>query len=312
VAGLVALATILTVAPGCDKPKNGSGGGAAPGQSADRAARPEFLFQVFGTREHPRMLPVAILDGGKVLPIQLDPAGWRRFDSTYLWRGVQYTAYQDGRAKAVVRSTRGMWEAADEPLYELAGCRTPTPLANVAFFPRQSGDFAVEMLASTKTLGWQRLDDALPAGASPPAGQPAGPGAETRRQLLDSLDLQVTAVTTGATGAPTLISARLDSTARRGDSPSSLTRHLFLIADLDASGSYRPTYTHRAAGPLAGAEFRRYIDHLDLTGDGVDEIVLEGWRYGGETFLSILSFQAGRWEEVFRSPTRWCADEHEG
>jgi hypothetical protein len=318
-AGLLGLATILTVASGCDKPKNAaanasdSAQGAAAAQGAPRAATPDILFQVFGTREHPRMLPIAILEGGNVLPIRLDPAGWRRFDSTFLWRGVQYTAYQDGRARAVVRSTRGMWEAPDQPLYELAGCRTPIPLATVAFYPRQSGDFAVEMFASTKMLGWRRLDDVVPAGTPPTAPQQSdGTSAATRRRLLDSLDLQVLAVTTGATPAPTLIGARVDSIARRGDAPTGLTRHLFLIADRDAGGRYQPTYTHRAAGPLATAEFRRYVDHLDLTGDGVDEIILEGWLFRGETWLSMLSFQSGRWVEIFRSAPRWCADKDRG
>ena len=307
-AGLLGLATILTAASGCDKPKDDAASAAAA------APRPDVLFQVFGTRDHPRMIPIALLEGGKVLPIRLDPAGWRRFDSTYLWRGVQYTAYYDGRQRAVVRSTRGMWEAPDQPLYELAGCRTPVPLATVAFYPRQSGDFAIEMLASTKSLGWQRLDDAVqpaalaPAASGPPASQADGQTGETQRRLLDSLDLQVLAVTTGATAAPTLVGARIDSIARRGDSPDAVTRLLFLIADRDASGRYRPSYTHRVAGPLASAEFRRYLDHLDLTGDGVDEIILEGWRFGGETWISVLSFRADRWEEIFRSAPRWCAD----
>jgi hypothetical protein len=318
-ARLAVLATILMFTPGCDKAIARRGARSpAPAsllsvsEMLRAGQRPDFLFQVFGTREAPRMLPVAALAGGRVLPIDLDAAGWRRFDAAYLRHGATYALYQDGSARGSARVTRGMWEDPDHPLYELAGCRTPTPLAAVALRPRPVGSFAVEMLAATKALGWQRLDDVAlePAAASaaPAPTTAAAPGAAMRRRLVDSLELQAFAVSTGATRAPTLITARLDSTASRGDAPSLTTHHLFVIADRDERGQYHATYTHRAEGPLRSAEFRRYLDHLDLTGDGVDELILEGWRFGGETWLSILSYRAGKWEEIFRSRSKWCAD----
>jgi len=81
---------------------------------------------------------------------------------------------------------------------------------------------------------------------------------------------------------------------------------MFVIADKDATGTYRATFAHKVFGPLGETEFRRYLDHLDLTGDGVDEIILEGWRFGGKTYLAILGFKAGKWEEIFRSRSDWC------
>jgi hypothetical protein len=47
---------------------------------------------------------------------------------------------------------------------------------------------------------------------------------------------------------------------------------------------------------------------VDLTGDGVDEIVLEGWRAGGDTYLVVMKYDAGRWHEVARGDNTWCAD----
>ena len=52
--------------------------------------------------------------------------------------------------------------------------------------------------------------------------------------------------------------------------------------------------------PSGTAEFRRYIDHLDINGDGIDEIVLEGWQFAGETYVSVLGYANGEWSEVFR------------
>jgi hypothetical protein len=55
-------------------------------------------------------------------------------------------------------------------------------------------------------------------------------------------------------------------------------------------------------------EFRRYIDHADITGDGVDELLLEGWENGGDSFLLFLRYTNGRWREMARGETSWCGD----
>jgi hypothetical protein len=55
-------------------------------------------------------------------------------------------------------------------------------------------------------------------------------------------------------------------------------------------------------------EFRRLIDHADVTGDGVDELLLEGWANGGQSFLLFLHFVDGKWVEMARGETSWCAD----
>ena len=43
-----------------------------------------------------------------------------------------------------------------------------------------------------------------------------------------------------------------------------------------------------------------------MNGDGVDEIVLEGWQFAGETFVSVLGYANGEWSEVFRGRSSWC------
>jgi hypothetical protein len=50
------------------------------------------------------------------------------------------------------------------------------------------------------------------------------------------------------------------------------------------------------------------IDHADITGDGVDELLLEGWRNGGDSYLLFLRFTNGKWSEMARGGTSWCAD----
>jgi hypothetical protein len=111
-----------------------------------------------------------------------------------------------------------------------------------------------------------------------------------------------TAINTGVTSSPTLVASFLDpeSSDRNGS-----TAHVLALAD-DTGGGYQSTFRHTASGVVGAAEFRRYIDHLDINGDGIDEIVLEGWRFAGETFTSVLGYANGEWTEVFRGPSSWC------
>ncbi|HET6228490.1 MAG TPA: hypothetical protein VFE05_00345, partial [Longimicrobiaceae bacterium] len=115
------------------------------------------------------------------------------------------------------------------------------------------------------------------------------------------LDMTVLAIRTGATTSPTLVGSYMerDHGSARG------VHQLFVLGDSSATG-YSPSmlYVARDSAP----ELRRFIDHLDLDGDGVDEIVLEGWRDSGESALLIFQYTGGRWKETARSATSWCGD----
>ncbi|HEU4563945.1 MAG TPA: hypothetical protein VFS05_04815 [Gemmatimonadaceae bacterium] len=287
---------------------------APPADSTSLANRPAILFQVFGTREAPRMVPVATIDMGvgRLRPIVLDSAGWRALDSMYLRRDSRYTLYQDGSPRGTARVVRGMWEQGSDPVYRLDGCRTELPVALVSLeTPRKQG-LAIELLASSAELGWAR--------STPPIDMPgltavaqelarkAGEKVEIGGSAVDSLDFRAVAFQSQKGAEPTLVSQWLDSAASSGASPSARARHIFIIADRAPSGAYVASFLHRVNGPLEEAEFRRYIDHLDLDGDGVDEIVTEVWRFRGDTWISVLDFDGSRWYEVLRAPTTWCLD----
>jgi len=157
------------------------------------------------------------------------------------------------------------------------------------------------------------------AAAKPPVNAPAlvqaargaaytvGADASIQKSQLESLNFRSVAIHTGATAEPTLIASFINEQAD-ADAGSSRAVHVFALADMNAAGAYAPSFAHAANGPAATAEYRRYVDHLDMTGDGVDEIVLEGWKSGGDTFLTILGYQDGAWTEVYRGRSSWCLD----
>ena len=109
--------------------------------------------------------------------------------------------------------------------------------------------------------------------------------------------------------SPTIIASFVEANADRPASVATRTTHLVVIADKDSSGKYKATFSHRINGPLAAAAFRRYFDHLDIDGDGIDEIVLQGWQFGGDTFLSVLGWREHKWQEIYRTRANWCLDE---
>ncbi len=109
------------------------------------------------------------------------------------------------------------------------------------------------------------------------------------------------AIHTGSTRAPTLIGSYME----RGGGIQGRPRHLFVLAD-SVAGGYTPTFVHSADDSVP--EFRRYIDHADITGDGVDELLLEGWKNGGDSFLLFLRYTDGKWREMARGESTWCTD----
>jgi hypothetical protein len=315
---IATLVTIVTVVTGCDKAQGVIGGDRpappeiAPGEALNLATRPDILFQIFGEKEDPRMIPIAAIEDGQLKTISLSSTGWHQFDAMYLRGGKTYKLYQHGRTRGTVTVRQGMWERADNPLYTLPGCQALTPLASVSVTGLTKASYTVEALASSFERPAPRppksLADAELAKTGRRMAIEAGARENIDAKMLDALDFRAVAINTGATGSPTIVASYIDPTVADAGSATANTAHLFVIADRDVDG-YAPTMSHVVNGPIAGALYRRFFDHLDLTGDGIDEIVAEEWRIGQETSLLVLAWTNGRWREVFRGRSSWCLDE---
>ena len=300
--GTLVVASILSLAAGCDK--RGASKATLPAQTS-LANKPRALFFVFGDWSDPRVLPVATLHEGKITPIRLDGDGWRNFDRLYFGPDSKLPVYEDGvqLGDAIIR--RGMWDGA-EPLYKLPGCTSLRPLAAATLSGAHSPVAVLELLATSTPLvtpGTRqiptRADSDSAAAFLTRIAQHEGLTSAARGELDEVLKV----LPAGATSHPTLIGSYME----RGSGVNGTPRHLFVIGDWsDTARSYVQSYTH-VPGDSA-RQFRRLIDHADLTGDGVDEIVLEGWQARGESYLIILRYQLGHWREVARGTTSWCAD----
>jgi hypothetical protein len=286
----------------CDKHADGE---TAPvKQQTSLAGKPTVLFLLFGDHNDPRLLPVATIGHGRINPITLDADGWRKFDALYFKTGSQVAVYRHGAAlgNAVIR--RGMWDG-DEPLYKLPGCHALRPLAAATLAAAPADLVTLELMGTSDPLPPVPSRGDVPAAMTDSAreltARVAGREGLSATDRAD-LELTVSAFNTGATSQPTLVG----SYSERGGSAGATARHVFMLADPTGTGGYDATFVHAAKDSVP--EFRRLIDHADLNGDGIDEIVLEGWRTGGDTYLVIMKYDAGRWHEVARGGTSWCAD----
>ena len=300
--GAAAIASILSLAAGCDKRD------AAPVKTLPQTSltnKPRTLFFLFGDKSDPRVLPLATLADGKIKPIVLDAAGWHKFDELYFTAGARLPLLEGGISvgDAVVR--RGMWDGKD-PLYKLPGCKALRPLGAVTLSGNPTSAVMLELLA---------LSDPLPATPTRPAATKAdydsaaalavriGQHEGLTNAARSELNQVLTVLPTGTTSRPTLLGSYME----RGSGVNGKPRHVFILGDYsDSTRSYVQSFVH-VPGDTA-REFRRLIDHADLTGDGVDEIVLEGWRNGGDSYLVFMQYRIGRWREVARGATSWCAD----
>jgi hypothetical protein len=296
--GGAAVAGILSLATACDKH-------APAARQTAMAGKPNVLFLLFGDKGDPRLLPIATVVGGKVQPLTLEAPAWRTFDSVYFAAGSRMPLYEHGirLGDAVVR--RGMWEGNDA-LYKLPGCRALRPMAAVTLSGKPVNAVMLELLATSDSLPSakasalvSKADEDSAAAVLVRVGQHEGLTTIARSEL----DVQTMALVTGATSHPTLLGSYME----RGSGVNGKPRHLFALSDYaDSARAYVKSFVHVPGD--SSREFRRLIDHVDLTGDGVDEIVLEGWKLGSDSFLVVLQYTNGRWREIARGATSWCAD----
>lgn len=313
------VATILTVATGCDKLKataalSASAEPAPVANALDLSRNPDILFQVFGEKDDTRMIPLAALVDGAIRQINLSGEGWRQFATKYEKSGTSYHLYDDGRIVGSAKVRQGMWEKPDAPLYSLPNCEVLIPLAAVGLQTKIELGYTVDLLASSAEIPPASPGVALAAGEleriAREMGYLVGARASTgaiSRKAIDALDFRSFAVQTGATEHPTVVASFIDAGSESLDEGAS-RGHIFVIADRKGDGEYVPSFSHAFSGSTANAEYRVYLNHLDLTGDGVQEILVEARQVGGGASVTALSYQNGEWQEVFRSRSGWCLD----
>ena len=314
------LATTLILALGCDKARQLASGTASaetpePPAAArlDLTTRPDMLFQIYGERDDPRMIPVGVLRDGKIEQITLGASGWKQFDDLYGKPGAEYPAYQSGRSIGKVTVRQGMWEEGKDPLYTLPSCKLMVPQAAVTLDAAGRPGYTVSLFASTRALHENPVTSMAQSEVDRIGRQVAervAAGAGIEKSALDSLNFHASAVVTGVSKWPTIVITLVDPRADEQSAAHEHTSHLLVVADRgEGSADYSPSFKHVIDGDASTGDFRRFVDNVDVAGNGTAELVLEGWKFGGDTFLLFLQYNSGAWTELFRGRSSWCLDD---
>ncbi len=277
----------------------------------DLSTTPTVLFQVFGSRTEPRAVPIAIVQGGTLAPIRLDATGWRMLDSLVFTAGNRISVYHRGADIGTGLVVRGMWPIDGDALYSLPGCRTVVPQAALQLEPLVPLDESVEFLGSSLALAQPAPTRPLPADALGPGrgiAAAVAAGADIAPEELEHLDFSARWIQTGAgPEGRTLIASYVDPDGGDAGPGAGHTSTVFVLAE-DSAGTPLTSYRHTGSGESRTVTFHRVVNHADLDGDGVAEILLESWRYAGVPDLVLLKYREGRWRETFRVSMEWCVD----
>lgn len=272
----------------------------------DLSAKPAVLFQVFGDRESPQMMPLAAVVNGAIKPIGLTLEGWKQLDARYMAPGTKYPFSLEGGEQGELTITR-------DTAYTLPGCAAVKPMALAQLaFRKPHNEPTVEFVASSGPPVPPREQPAALMSAPAIAkmarglGHAVGARANLTAAELDSLDFSARMIATGATKAPTLVISFIDPNSGSAQG-GGWTGHVFALADSGANG-YETTYGHAVKGDAKSVEFQRLVHHVDIDGNGADEIIVDAWKFASDENLVVLSFKAGRWQEVLRVPQNWCLD----
>ena len=272
----------------------------------DLASSPQLLFQVFGDGTTPHMMPIAAVVKNAIKPIGLTPGGWKALQKQYFAAGTKYPFYVEGAAPGELTVTH-------DTTFALPGCKIVKPMAAISLaFKTPRADPTVEFLASSIPLATRPVDGRVMMTSADIAklarriGHELGKRGNLSAAALDSLNFHARVIPTGTGKAPTLLISFIDPNAGEAKS-GSWTGHIFALADSGASG-YAPTYQHVVKGDARNVEFQRLVNHVDIDGDGIDEIIVEAWKFGSDNDLVVLSFKAGVWQEVLRVKQDWCLD----
>lgn len=301
------IASILILLAGCDKAKPSD---AAPGTPlTDLSDAPTVLFQVFGSPTDAKAVPLAILRSGALLPITLDAGGWRTLDSMVFSPGSRLSLYHRGADIGAAIVTRGMWPVDDDALYSIPGCRTLVPQAALSFDATSPLDPSFEFLASSQPLPQPAPTRPLPADALGPGRAIAAAVAEAvdiAPEEIEHLDFSARWLHTGAgPEGRTLLASYVDPLGGDAGPGAGHTSTVFVLAE-DSAGTPITTFRHTASGEARSVTFLRLVNHADLDGDGVAELLLESWRYAAIPDLVLLQQREGRWRETFRVSMDWC------
>jgi hypothetical protein len=251
-----------------------------------------------------RVVPVASIGAQGARNIRMGNRGWRAFDLTYLQSDAPLHAVRRGRTTEGIARHRGYWEPS--PLDSLlTGCAAMFPTG----FARLS-DSQLQLASSVPTTPLkypqelsegelQKAIDLVPLLIAPTAG--------ISTSQLQRYERRVFQVPSGSGPNPSIVlefddpEVPPDSVQPMGERP----RHLIVVLDKGVYG-YKPSWTYKSLGNRKDKVRLRFLDYVDVNGDGLAELFFGARIATAPRFTMMLKFETDVWRESYTFPGGEC------
>jgi hypothetical protein len=308
-----ALVSALVVLAGCDRIKRQLDRETDPTANVDGdwqvdstflASKPGIVFRVLDHAKGRVVAPIATFGKQGFRRFRLRPRAWRAFDLQYLQAGSTLHAVSGGRAGADVKMTRGMWESVGALDTMPQGCSVvPIGVADASADTKLviANDAPKPKAVSPLSAG--ELEAAL-------ANVPTliAPSSGIGTSMLGRYKREVHQVPSGISDRPSII-VTYDDPEQVPDTLRPIAqrpRQFIVILDKGVYG-YRSSYTYTTLGNALTPPRLRFVDFLDVDGDGKSELFF-GFtiKVGGRLFdaTQVMRFENDSWREVMREIVR--------
>lgn len=268
------------------------------------AKKPAVLYRVIRKKSDEYIFPIGILGKGAPRILHLSKRGWAMFDIEMLHQGREVTPVQNGVAAGAVKMRQGMWENASAPLDTVppAVCSSLAAIGRVSLPP--GTDIVVsnfQFPTGMKLLSEGELSSAV-SGVStlvtPTLGvKPAVLAGYTRlvRQIPRA-------------GAEPAVLVEYDDFREVTDTSAiarRLPRHIVIVLEKGVY-TYRPSWVYATTGNENDRPILRFLEAMDVDGDGRSEVIYGVDVPGGASFTVIFRQYNDTWKEFWRRSPQRC------
>lgn len=266
------------------------------------ASNPGLVFRILDSENGRVAAPIATIGAQGFRQVRMGPRGWRALDLQYLHEENTLTAIRDGRPAGDLKMRRGMWSAGAQ-LDSIEGCRVLVPVG-VVDNPPPSVRLAIAgprpTLKAVAPLSAGELQEALST-----IHTLISPSSGISTSLLSSYQREVYVLNTGAGPRPSILVIYNDNVPV-SDTLSPIAqrpRHFAVILDKGIYG-YKTTFTFTTLGNAKDQPRMRWLDYVDVDGDGKAELFFS-FLYGKDyEATQVLKFENEAWREVLKQGVR--------